>query len=221
MKIFPATALIPFLWLVPDTETRSSDDAPAREKAASPEKGEVVPWRRCTVYASPGSRVKEEASLFRIRVLRSPEGTACVLNGDRPFEVFPKDGTRLVFEEMKELPLLGNVREILDLERRDDSGNMMRPFSEYKKTTGYFDYSRTVPREYHTFFFGDGGDVLLLEKSQDASAPSLKINHHFRKLHIRKCSLDARKGKIPVFYYRGISGEDPHSGQRFPGPCFS
>lgn len=45
MKIFPATALIPFLWLVPDTETRSSDDAPAREKAASPEKGEVVPWR--------------------------------------------------------------------------------------------------------------------------------------------------------------------------------
>lgn len=136
MKIFPATALIPFLWLVPDTETRSSDDAPAREKAASPEKGEVVPWRRCTVYASPGSRVKEEASLFRIRVLRSPEGTACVLNGDRPFEVFPKDGTRLVFEEMKELPLLGNVREILDLERRDDSGNMMRLFSEYKKLPG-------------------------------------------------------------------------------------
>lgn len=171
MKIFPATALIPFLWLVPDTETRSSDDAPAREKAASPEKGEVVPWRRCTVYASPGSRVKEEASLFRIRVLRSPEGTACVLNGDRPFEVFPKDGTRLVFEEMKELPLLGNVREILDLERRDDSGNMMRLFSEYKKTTGYFDYSRTVPREYHTFFFGDGGDVFLLENHRTPVLP--------------------------------------------------
>ena len=208
MKNFPATALIPFLWLMPGTEARSSDDAPAREKAASPEKREAVPWRRCTVYASPGSKVKEEASLFRIRVLRSPEGTACVLHGDRPFEVLPKDGTLLVFQEMKKLPLPGNVREILDLKRRDDSGNMRRPFSEYKKTTGYFDYSCTVPREYHTFFFGDGGDVFLLEKSQGASAPSLKINHHFRKLHIRKCGLDARKGKIPVFYYRGISGED-------------
>ena len=49
----------------------------------------------------------------------------------------------------------------------------MYPFSEYKNYR-FFDYSCTIPHKYHTFFFGDGGDVFLLGKSQGPVLPSWK-----------------------------------------------
>lgn len=218
MNLFPVTFLLPLLLLIPGMKARSSDDVPEREKLSRPEKENAVPWQRCTVYASPGSKTEEKDSLFLVRVLRSPaRGTYILGWGGLPFEVFPKDGMRLVLKKMKVLPLPENVREILDLGSFDDRGKLRQPFREYKKTTGYFDYSYTNPRTYSTFFFGDGGDVFLLEKSQRTSAPSLKIKHHFRKLHICKCCLDARDGKIPVYYYRGISEADPNQVSYFLG----
>lgn len=48
----------------------------------------------------------------------------------------------------------------------------------------------------------------MLKKSQGPVLPPWKYSIISKKLHIRKYCLDARKGKLPIFYYSGIAGAE-------------
>lgn len=191
----------------------AADDRASDIAEVNPSGLTAEPWKATTVFATAGSKNKNKGDLFKIHVLRSPKGRSFVLYDNKPFEAIPQDGIVLDFDKMDPVELPANVQKILNL------ATNKADFDDYKVTTGWFDYSYTEPRSICTFFFGDAGDVFILQRSQGVDAQSIKVKHLFKSLEFNKCALDARGGKVPVLYTREINtkedGPDITVGQFF------
>lgn len=180
----------------------AADDRASDIAEVNPSGLTAEPWRATTVFATAGSKNKNKGDLFKIHVLRSPKGCSLCFYGGKLIEVIPQDGIVLDFDEMEPLELPANVQKILNL------ATNKADFDDYKVTTGWFDYSYTVPRSIDTFFFGDAGDIFILQRSQGVDAQSIKLKHLFKSLYVHKCALDARGGKVPVLYTREINAKE-------------
>lgn len=155
-------------------------------------------WQETTVYASAGNRNEDKGSLFLVKVYRSSPSCRYMKIDDqqeRLVEIVPQDGMPLNTDKLTPASVPDKVQDILNL--KDDGS----AFVEYKKSnTGYFDYSASNSRDYGTFFFEDAGDAFIIQRQQGKEAPALKVKHGFQNIHIHRCALDARNGRIPVVY---------------------